>query len=67
MVLGSFTLSIQALILYLIREDILNDPSSKALMTISYFIAGIGSVWCEEGLYLYLNIDLKWLFFRNAD
>ncbi len=58
MILGAFSLLTQTIVLFLVREAILSIQASKGLLIVSYFFAGIGTVWIEEGFYSYLGADL---------
>jgi hypothetical protein len=58
MILGSFFLLIQTIALFMTREVILSNQALKGLLIASFFFAGIGTVWIEEGFYIYLGADL---------
>jgi hypothetical protein len=59
MILGALFLLIQTIVLFLTRELILSSQALKGLLITSYFFAGIGTVWIEEGFYIYLGADLQ--------
>ncbi len=51
----------------MIREAILSIQASKGLLIVSYFFAGIGTIFIEEGFYSYLGADLNEVKFNDAD
>ena len=67
MVMGSTMLFFHALLLHLIKFNMIDCTSAMALLPFSGLFSGIGSVYVEEGLYSYFGFEDTKLEFENVD
>jgi hypothetical protein len=65
--MGSAMLFFHALLLHLIKFDLIDHTSAMALLPFSGLFSGIGSVYVEEGLYSYFGFEDTKLEFENVD
>lgn len=67
MIVGGIGMTLFAITYNLVFFYVIDDGALGAMSMIFGFLAGVGTIFVEEGLYAYLGVDEKQLSFSNAD